>query len=301
MLAAMPEPAAATRPAQPFTPAGVAAFQTRPTWQVPVWWLAVAVLAVLVVRAAWSGTWEAALDQAAHALPPSAGSVTDGRLFWSNATPVLTLHSGPFLGVAVSPDDPTAQGRTADVQLVLHRRGAVFGSLLGTLTVPYPRDFHLPLDTVTTPGSWAGWRGPVRQAVGAATAIALPASWTLLASLYAPVLWLWCLVRGRRATLGGCWRMAGAALVPGALVMLGAVGLYALGGLRLEGLLLAQPLHLLPGWILCLLAPRHLPPRTGPAGPNPFTGDTAPPPAAGGNPFQTPAAADENPFQTPSA
>lgn len=288
MLGAMPEPAAA-QAAQPFTPAGVAAFAARPIWWVLAWWLGVVILAVLVLRAAWNGTWEAALDHASRALPPAAGAVTGGQLVWSNPAPVLTLHSGPFLGVAVAPDDPTAQGRTADVQLVLHRRGAVFGSLFGTLTVPYPPGFDLPLDAVTTPGSWAGWRGPVRKAVGAATAASLPTGWALLATLYAPLLWLWCLMLGRRVTLAGCWRMAGAALMPGALLMLGALALYALGGLRLEGLLLAQPLHLLPGWILCLLAPRHLPPRLpepGVGGPNPFGGEAPAPPTTDENPFR---------------
>ncbi|MFN0069421.1 MAG: hypothetical protein ACKVYV_17510 [Limisphaerales bacterium] len=275
--------------AQPFTPAGVAAFHARPAWWLAGWSLVVMVLGVFLVRIAWTGTWEAALDQAAKALPAGAGAVTGGQLVWSNPAPVLTLHSGPFLGVAVAPDDPTARGRTADVQLVLHRRGAVFGSLFGTLTVPYPPGLDLPLDAVTTPGSWAGWRGPVRKAVAVSTAVGLPAGWALLATAYAPLLWLWSTLLGRRATLAGCWRMAGAALMPGALLMLGALALYALGGLRIEGLLLAQPLHLLPGWILCLLAPRHLPPRLpepGVGGPNPFAREAPAPTTADENPFR---------------
>lgn len=275
-------------PAQPFTPAGVAALAGRPAGWVAAWWLAALAAAVIVIRQAWTATWEAALDEASRALPHGAGAVADGRLSWSNAAPVLTLHDGPFLGVAVCPDDPTARGRTADVQLVLHAEGFAFGSLFGSLSLPYPPPLRLPLDAVTTPGTWAGWRGPARNAVTLAAAVVLPAAWLLLAALYAPPLWLWCRALGRPATLGACARMAGAALVPGALLMTGAVGLYALGGLQLEGLLLAQPAHLVPGWILCLLAPRHLPPpapAAPSAGPNPFSESPAP------------ATEDDNPFR----
>ena len=287
MVAAVPEPKTQP-PAQPFSPAGVAAFATRPPWQVAAWWLAALVAAVAVIRLAWLSTWEAALEEASRALPPAAGAVVGGRLAWSNAAPVLTLHGGPFLGVAVCPDDPTARGRTADVQLVLHREGFAFGSLLGTLSLPYPPALRLPLDPVTTPGSWAGWRGPVRNAVTLAAVVALPAGWALLTLLYTPSIWLWCRVLGREASFGACTRMTGASLVPGALLMTGALGLYALGGLQLEGLLLAQPAHLLPGWILCLLAPRHLPPPVAPApetGPNPFAPGPAPDDAED-NPFR---------------
>lgn len=276
-------------PAQPFTPAGIAALAGRPSWWVAVWWLTALAAAVIVIRLAWAATWEAALDEASRALPPAAGAIADGRLAWSNAAPVLTLHGGPFLGVAVCPADPTARGRTADVQLVLHAGGFAFGSLFGTLSLPYPPALRLPLDAVTTPGTWAGWRGPARNAVTLAAAVVLPAAWLGLTALYTPPLWLWCRVLGRPATFRACARMAGAALVPGALLMTGAVALYALGGLQLEGLLLAQPAHLVPGWILCLLAPRHRPPPPAAAapdhGPNPFAESP------------TPAAEDDNPFR----
>jgi hypothetical protein len=275
----------------PFTPAGVAAFARRRAGWVLGWQLAVALLGAWAVQEAWRGTWEAALTRAAAAVPPAAGRLAAGRLTWTNPAPTI-LHEGPFLHVLVAPDGPLGRGRGADVQLTLVSNRVVFQSLLGFTALPYPPGLEIPLDRVTTPGTWAAWRGPLRRAVAAAALAGLLAAWWLLAAAYALVLWPWARVQGRAASPAGCWRMAGAALLPGALLMLGAVVLYARGLLRLEGLLLAQPLHLLPGWVLLLLAPRHLPRRDArPAGANPFAGE-APPPAA---------AREDNPFRGPPA
>jgi hypothetical protein len=280
------------RLAVPFTPAGVAAFAGRGAGRVLAWQLAAALLAAWVVQDAWRATWEAALDKAAAAVPPAAGRLAAGRLTWSGTAPAI-LHEGPFLHVLVVPDGLLGRGRGADVQLTLVSNRVVFQSLLGFTALPYPPGLEIPLDRVTTPGTWAAWRGPVRRTLAAGTFAGLLAAWGLLAAAYAAPLRLWVWAQGRTATAGGCWRMAGAALVPGALLMLGAIALYARGVIRLEGLLLAQPLHLLPGWALLLLAPRHLP-RPAPAATaaaNPFAAaEGAPPAAAGENPFRGPPA-----------
>jgi hypothetical protein len=63
----------------------------------------------------------------------------------------------------------------------------------------------------------------------------------------------------REMKIGAAWRLAGAAMMPGALLMSGAVVLYSLHRLNLVGLLFAWLLHLVLGWIYVGIAPARLP------------------------------------------
>src|SRR6185295_13372251 len=93
-------------------------------------------------------------------------------------------------------------------------------------------------------------------------------------------LWFIAYLADRDVNWRGCWRAASAAMLPGALVMGGAVLLYGLRQLPLPGLMLAAALHVVIGWIYLIAAPFKFPKKqvSTAAGENPFTGlkaDTA--------------------------
>jgi hypothetical protein len=96
--------------------------------------------------------------------------------------------------------------------------------------------------------------------------------WGLLAAVYCFPVWLMGLFANRALTWRRCWRLAGAALMPGAVFFTGAIALYGLGALDLVKLAAAAVVHLVFTWVYLPLgvwrSPR-LEPEV-PAG-NPFT------------------------------
>jgi hypothetical protein len=87
------------------------------------------------------------------------------------------------------------------------------------------------------------------------------AGWTFLATLYCLPAWLIGFFANRDCSLGGCWRMAGAALMPGALLLCAVVFLYGWGALDLVRLAAGGVAHLVLGWVYLIFSllglPRH--------------------------------------------
>jgi hypothetical protein len=81
----------------------------------------------------------------------------------------------------------------------------------------------------------------------------------VLATVYSLPLRLLTFYSDRQVTWPGCWRIAAAALLPGALLMAGAIVLYGFNRLSFIGLLFAWLLHLVIGWIYLSIAPARLP------------------------------------------
>src|SRR5436190_1872427 len=109
----------------------------------------------------------------------------------------------------------------------------------------------------------------------AGVVIGLLAGWLGLAALYSLPLRLIAFYSDRKATWGACWRVAGAAQLPGALLMGCATFLYGFNRINLVGLLFAWLLHLVIGWIYIGMAPARLPRLAGGPrrGGNPFGGE----------------------------
>jgi glycerol-3-phosphate acyltransferase PlsY len=82
--------------------------------------------------------------------------------------------------------------------------------------------------------------------------------WMVLATLYCIPVWLTCLFTNRDVSLGASWRVAGAALMPGALVVSLALALYETGELDVLQFTLAFGLHLIIGWVYLFLSPMFL-------------------------------------------
>jgi hypothetical protein len=75
------------------------------------------------------------------------------------------------------------------------------------------------------------------------------ASWTVLATVYVLPVWLGGFFANRDLNLRQSWKLSGAALMPGALVMIAAILFYGLGVLDLVRLAAASGAHIVIGWI----------------------------------------------------
>jgi hypothetical protein len=95
----------------------------------------------------------------------------------------------------------------------------------------------------------------------------------VLATLYCPVTWLISYFRDRDASLAGSWKLSGAALMPGALLLTLGIFLYGADALDLIRLAVIAALHVVAGWIYLAVSPMGLLrlSETLPASRNPFT------------------------------
>ena len=119
---------------------------------------------------------------------------------------------------------------------------------------------------------WGAWRPPLTVAAAVLGVGGLMVCWGLLATLYCVPAWLAGVVAKRQLTLGGSWRLTGAALMPGALLMTAAVLAYGLGALDLIQLAGAAAGHIVLGWVYVIAGLLSLPHR----------------PVTPANPFQQP-------------
>lgn len=275
----------------PTTFGGVAALGFGRFWWLGAWQAAIAMLTAVVLVIALEATWVRSLERAVAALPERA-AIVDGRLNWTNPAPAI-LNSSPFLGVVVDPGALRELGGGSDVTLFLESDRVALRSLFGWIQYPYPPQHQVPLGRFEVEGWLAAWKSPILGTTGLALAAALLASWTLLATAYGLPVWLLSLPAQIHPTLGQCWRLAGAAVLPGALFLTGAVALYASRQLEFVGLLLAFPAHFAVGWIYLFGGLRRLKRDAAPVRANPFS--TTPPPA----PSVPARRAPENPFQPP--
>lgn len=269
-------------PWQPITFGGVAAF-SRARWGRLLVVQALTSLAVGVSVACFLvAAWFPLVQKAISRLPDK-GAIRGGQLEWNGPSPVW-LAEGTFLSILVDPGGGSSTGHIADVQLVLERNRMRICSLFGCLTVAYPREWTFGLNRAEAEPWLGAWRPFLVPGVVLAVAVGLLAAWTVLATVYMVPLRLITFYTDRQAGLGACWRIAGAAQLPGALLMAGAIVLYGFNRLNLVGLLFAWLLHLAAGWIYLGIAPARLP-RLGGA------------PSRRGNPFGTSPKNRPSPFR----
>lgn len=247
------EPAEVQRPFawQPLTPHGVAAFAGATVGRLFVVQLLVAVLAALVlvwfVDKDWFPTVRAAIDQL-----PAQAAIRSGRLTWNDEAP-RSLAESRFLALVVDLEHSGQLRSPAHLEVELGRNGLWIYSLFGCLQVPYPNGYVIALNLETLKPWWGAWAPAILAGVGLASTASLLVTWTALACLYCLPAWLLALYTDRQLRFTASWKLAGAALMPGALVLTGALVLYSLGGLDLVHLVGAWVLHFLLGWAFVVL------------------------------------------------
>jgi len=266
----MSESAKLTGAWEPVTPRGVAAFARAGFGRLLLVQWAIALLAAAVV--VWfihKGCFPV-LGTAIQKLP-AAGEIRSGRLDWHGHSPQL-LAEGRFLAFDVDLNHSRQIGSPADVQIEFGRKTVRVSSLFGYRDWNYPRGYVIAFNRNELEPLWGAWAAELLIMAGAATTIGLLLSWSLLATLYFLPVWMLGFFTNRDLNFRQSWRLAGASLMPGALLLAAAIVFYGVGFLNLVSFGFTFGAHLLIGWIYLFVSLLFVPP--------------APVTASQGNPFR---------------
>jgi hypothetical protein len=267
---------------QPFTPRGVTAFACASAGRV---FLVQAIMAFLsagtIVWFVWFG-WRPEIKEAIRNLPAE-GTIENQQLK-AQINPASPLADGRgLLGIAADPEDKGGAGLRADLKVQLRKDHYEICFLLGCKSFSYPPGQSLQFNRLDLEPRWEAWEPFLLAAVGAAAWLFIFSSWLVLAALYFPLVFLLAHLKKRQVSLGGSWRLAGAALMPGAALLSIGIVCYGLGFIDLVRLFTLIILHLVVGWVYLILSSLTLPAKVSTPSPlNPFSpaelGKTAPAP-----------------------
>ena len=237
---------------QPLTFRGVAAFAGATATRVFIVQFLVLLIAVACLLQALELTWWPAVQKAIQTLP-EIGRVQHGQLDW-HGEPFAVLADSPALSILVDAAGRQEPGQVADVQVEIAKTEIRVCTLVGCLPIVFEPVWDFPLNRVELVPWWGAWKPAIVAGTALLLAVALGSAWWLLATLYTIPLRLLAGLVGRPITLGGCWRVAAMALMPGTLLL--SLGILAYGLIRLPLLLLVGifVLHLLLGWVYAAVA-----------------------------------------------
>jgi len=255
---------------EPVTPRGVAAFAHASWGRLLLVQFSVALLVgggvAWLLHTGFFPIVTAAIEQL-----PAQGEIRGATLQWSGGSPQL-LAGGRRLSIALDLDHSGEVRSLADFRFEFGRTNAQVQSLLGYVSATYPEGWIIAFNRPELLPRWGAWRPVFLAAAVAGTVVYLLFSWAVLATLYCGPVWLLGFFANRDLTLCGGWKLAGAAMMPGAFVMLVAIFFYGIGQLDLVQMGFALALHILMGWVY-VGAGTFCVPRIGVAGlaANPFT------------------------------
>ena len=241
----------------PLTPRGVAAFAAAPLRRL---WLVQFMTAILAAAAVvWSlqAAWFPAVETAIGNLP-DAGDIRVGLLDWRGPETAILAESH-FLAFTVNLSGREQPRTTSHVQVELRPRTVKIDSLFGSVEQGYPGRGVSPLNRPELQPRWAAWRMPVMALAGLAAMAGLLVSWFALATFYSVPVRLAGFFCNRELSLAGSWKLGGAALVPGALLLSAGLSAYAAGTFDLMKLALVFALHFVLPWLLAAAAVWMLP------------------------------------------
>ena len=242
---------------QPLTPRGVATFARAPLVRLLIVQFIVALLAAGTVVWFLHKDWFPQIGEAIRQLPPQ-GELRSGRLDWQGPT-ASRLADGRFLALIVDLDHGGEARSPAHVQVEFGRTDCRVFSLLGYVQGAYPRGWTVAFNRTELAPWWGAWAPAMLAMAAGLVAVALMVTWACLATVYSLPAWLVGVFANRDLSLLGSWRLAGAALMPGALFISAVVVLYGCGALDLVRLAAAGALHLVMGWVYLVISPLCLP------------------------------------------
>ena len=242
---------------EPFTPRGVAAFAHAKFSRLLLVQFAVALIAAVSVVWFLDDSVCPVVRDAIKNLPDT-GQIRSAKLDWRGDAPEL-LAEGRFLAFDVDLDHDDKINSTADVQIEFGQDTVWCDSLLGYTEIPYPDTGPLPFNRPELEPLWGAWKAEVLFTAAVLTAGGLLASWWLLATIYFLPVWMLGFFVNRDLNFRQSWRLAGAALLPGALLMAAGVLFYNGGFLDLVSLGFLFAAHFALGWIYLFLSQLFLP------------------------------------------
>ncbi len=241
---------------EPITPRGVAAFARASFERLFVVQAIVALLATAAVTWVLSNGVFPTIDQAVNQLPDS-GEIHGGTLDWRDDSPVL-LGEGRILAISVDLNHGGALRSPADFQFEFGTDSVRIFCLFGETELAYPPDYVIAANQRDARPIWGAWKPDILGLAAVGTFFGLLLIWAVLATIYFLPVWLICLFSNRDLNFRASWKLAGAALMPGALLTSLSLTLYNLGGFDLVQLCFAFGLHLVIGWLYLFLSPLFL-------------------------------------------
>ncbi len=236
---------------------GVAAFASAPWGRVLLVQLIVALIAAGTVVWFLHRAWFPKISEAIRQLPAQ-GEIQSGRLDWPEGSPAR-LADGRFIALAVDLDHTGAARSPAHLQVEFGRGDCKVFSLAGYVSAKYPRGQVIPFNRTDLVPWWGAWAPAILAVAATLVVVGLLVSWACLATVYTLPAWLVGFFANREVSLDGSWRLAGAALMPGALIMCAGTFLYGWGALDPVQLAVVATLHLVIGWVYVALSPLYLP------------------------------------------
>jgi hypothetical protein len=233
---------------QPLTFGGVAAFARARLGRLLAFELAAALLAAASIVWFLHRAYCPVILQALQKMPETARLV-DGVL---QGVPETLIAESRFLAIAATPQDGRDIGQDADLQIQLRQNDFCASSVFWpdwSLEFEYGRGASLNLARSNLEPWWSAWQPVLLAGAGAAVVLLLFVMWAALAVLYmAPAKFIaW--YADRYLSWGGAWRLASAALLPGAVVLTGAMVLYGWSVIDLVGLSFFLAVQIILGWI----------------------------------------------------
>lgn len=264
---------------QPLTFRGVAAFAEAKLGRLLLVQFVVALLTAGTIGWFLSIHWFPSVRKAIRQLPDT-GAIRAGQLTTPLATAARLVETR-YLSIAVDAKDSGVASSLADLRVEFHRTNFAVCAFAGCVRRPYATDATMQFSRSEVESWWGAWQPMLFGFAALAVVAGLFASWLVLATLYFPVAWIIAYFKDRRLTPRGAWKLASAALLPGALLVCVGIVLYGLGVADLLRLLVLWLAHFVVGWVYLVMAPFRLPYVTAKVAANPF-GDEKP---AAPNPF----------------
>ena len=254
---------------QPFTPRGVAAFGLATFTRVFLVQGAVAALVGFALIWALRAAWVPVISEAIQRLPET-GIIQRGELSFTNQSP-QRIAENSHLAVVIDLDGTREAGHVADIEIAFEKKRVVLRGPLGAWWRDYGSAYQFSFNRPELTPWWDARRWTLLALLALALAVSIFVSWWSLALLYVPLVKFIAFFSDRVVTWGGAWRVAAAALLPGAcLVALGML-LYGFGVIPLFQFGLLYALHIVAGLVFVITSPFFLPKIfTAPGVKNPF-------------------------------
>jgi hypothetical protein len=242
---------------EPLTPRGVAAFAHAKFSRLLLVQFVAALLAAISVVWFFDDGCFPTIRSAIQNLP-DAGKISFGKLDW-RSEPSQMLAEGKFLAFDVDLNHSGQINSTADLQIEFGKESVRVFSLLGYAEFFYPPDRFAPFNRTDLDPLWGAWAAEILFIAAAATVIGLLLSWWILAIIYFLPAWILGFFTNRDLNFRASWKLSGAALMPGALLMAAGIFLYGFGALDLVQLGFIFSAHFVLGWIYLSVSLLFLP------------------------------------------
>jgi hypothetical protein len=237
---------------EPFTPRGVAAFARAKFSYLFLAQCIFALVAAIVVAWFFYARCFPVIQSSVENLP-SGGQIQSGKLDWGGP-PQQTLAEGSFLAFDVDLCHSGQYRSAADVQIEFGLESVQVFSPFGYTEFFYPPQGFMQFNRPQLEPLWDAWQSVILFSIAVGTFVSLLLSWWILAALYSLPVWLLGFFTNRDLDLRASWKLSGAALLPGALLMIVGIFLYVCGLLHLISFLFFLGAHFILGWLYLLCA-----------------------------------------------